>query len=230
MSSSRWAVATGRIRSTTSSWSRSMAGSWRAPASSASYAMATPTYDIWGAVDPAYRRRGLGTALLGWTMDHARVRASREDPRTPVHLRGFSEDTETGHRALLVAAGFETVRHFFLMLKAGLDDVPDAPLPEGLEIRAVAEDQWRTIFDAENEAFRDHWGHREMTDNDFRGTYRPRSSTPTCGSSPGTATASPASSRPGSGRGERATGGRAVAGSTTSACDVHGAGADSPGR
>ena len=131
----------------------------------------TPTYDIWGAVDPAYRRRGLGTALLGWTMDHARVRASREDPRTPVHLRGFSEDTETGHRALLVAAGFETVRHFFLMLKAGLDDVPDAPLPEGLEIRAVAEDQWRTIFDAENEAFRDHWGHREMTDNDFRATF-----------------------------------------------------------
>ncbi len=131
----------------------------------------TPTYDIWGAVDPAYRRRGLGTALLGWTLDHARVRASREDPRTPIHVRGFSEDTETGHRALLVRAGFETVRHFFLMLKAGLDEVPDAPLPEGLEIRPVAEDQWRTIFDAENEAFRDHWGHREMTDNDFRTTF-----------------------------------------------------------
>ena len=48
-----------------------------------------PTYDIWGAVDPAYRRRGLGTALLRWTMDHARVRASREDPRTAVRVRGL---------------------------------------------------------------------------------------------------------------------------------------------
>jgi mycothiol synthase len=130
-----------------------------------------PTYDIWGAVDPAYRRRGLGTALLRWTMDHARVRASREDPRTAVRVRSFSEDTETGHRALLAAAGFETVRHFFLMLRTGLDDVPDVALPEGLEIRPVAEDHWRTIFDAENEAFRDHWGHREMTDADFRRTY-----------------------------------------------------------
>ena len=130
-----------------------------------------PTYDIWGAVDPAYRRRGLGTALLRWTMAQARVRASREDPRTAVHVRGFTEDTETGHRALLEAAGFRTVRHFFLMRRTGLDDVPDAPLPQGLEIRPVAEDQWRTIFDAENEAFRDHWGHREMTDSDFRRTY-----------------------------------------------------------
>jgi mycothiol synthase len=130
-----------------------------------------PTYDIWGAVDPAFRRRGLGTALLRWTMDHARVRASREDPHTPIHVRGFTEDTETGHRALLEAAGFETVRHFFLMRRAGLNDIPDAPLPEGLEIRPVAEDQWRTIFEAENEAFRDHWGHREMTDSDFRRTY-----------------------------------------------------------
>jgi len=131
----------------------------------------TPTYDMWGAVDPAFRRRGLGTALLRWTMDHARRRASREDPHTIVHVRSFSEDTEAGHRALLSAAGFEAVRHFFLMLRTGLDDVPDAPLPEGLEIRPVREDQWRTIFEAENEAFRDHWGHREMTDSDFRRTY-----------------------------------------------------------
>ncbi len=130
-----------------------------------------PTYDMWGLVDPAYRRRGLGTALLRWTMDHARVRASREDPRTAVHIRGFTEDTETGHRALLAGAGFQTVRHFFLMRRTGLDDIPDAPLPDGLEIRPVVEEQWRTIFDAENEAFRDHWGHREMTDSDFRRTY-----------------------------------------------------------
>ena len=142
-----------------------MAGSWPARASSACVRDGGPTYDIWGAVDPAYRRRGLGTALLGWTMDHARVRASREDPRTAVHVRGFSEDTETGHRALL---GRGRVRD-------GPPFLPDAPdrarrrpgraLPEGLEIRPVAEDQWRTIFDAENEAFRDHWGHREMTDS-----------------------------------------------------------------
>ena len=130
-----------------------------------------PTYDLWGTVDPGFRRRGLGTALLGWNLARARVRASREDPLIRVLLGSFSEDTEIGHRALLADAGFEAVRHFFLMRRQGLDDIPDAPLPEGLEIRPVLEDQWRTILAAENEAFRDHWGHREMGESAYKATF-----------------------------------------------------------
>ncbi len=132
---------------------------------------AVPTYEVWGVVEPAFRRRGLGTALMGWTLGRARVRASREDPLTAVNLESFSQDVEVGHRALLAAAGFEAVRHFFLMLRPGLDDIPEAPLPDGLEIRAVTEDHWRAILEAENEAFRDHWGHREMTESVYRATF-----------------------------------------------------------
>ena len=130
-----------------------------------------PNYQIWGTVHPDVRRRGLGTALLGWNLARARVRASREDPLVRVELATFSEDSEVGQRALLAKAGFETVRHFFLMRRQGLDDIPDAPLPDGLEIRPVTEDQWRTILDAENEAFRDHWGHREMTESTYTTTF-----------------------------------------------------------
>ncbi len=130
-----------------------------------------PTYDIWGAVDPAFRRRGLGTWLLRWSLAHARERASQEDPGVTVAVGSFAEDTEVGHRALITGAGYRPVRHFFLMRRAGLESVPDAPLPEGLEIRPVRDDHWRTIFDAENEAFRDHWGHREMGDAAFRATF-----------------------------------------------------------
>jgi mycothiol synthase len=130
-----------------------------------------PTYELWGAVDPALRRLGLGTWLMGWALEHARVRASREDPGTPVDLGAFAEDREAGHRALLEATGFEAIRHFFLMRRHDLDDVPDTPLPEGLEIRPVTEDQRRAILDAENEAFRDHWGHREMGDSAYQATF-----------------------------------------------------------
>ena len=35
----------------------------------------------------------------------------------------------------------------------------------------MTDDQRRTIFDAENEAFRDHWGHREMTEGDYATTF-----------------------------------------------------------
>ena len=130
-----------------------------------------PTYQIWGTVHPDVRRRGLGTALLGWNLARARVRASREDPLVRVDLGSFSEDAEVGQRALLAKAGFQAVRHFFLMRREGLDDIPDAPLPDGIELRPVLEDQWRMIVAAENEAFRDHWGHREMGESDFKRTF-----------------------------------------------------------
>ena len=130
-----------------------------------------PTYQVWGTVDPGYRRRGLGAAFLGWNLARARVRASREDPGTRVNVADFAQDSEVGHRALLVANGLEPVRHFFLMRHTGLDDVPEAPLPEGLEIRPVTEADRRPILAAENEAFRDHWGHREFVDSDFLTTF-----------------------------------------------------------
>jgi mycothiol synthase len=130
-----------------------------------------PTYEIWGVVDPAFRRRGIGTALMGWSLARARVRASREDPGTPVNVGTFTQDTERDHRALIAAAGLTPVRHFFLMRRAGFAAIPDAPLPDGLEIRAVTEDQHRAIFDAEMEAFRDHWGHRAPSEGDYTTTY-----------------------------------------------------------
>jgi Acetyltransferases len=130
-----------------------------------------PTYQVWGTVDPNFRRRGLGSSLMGWTLGRARVRASREDPGTRVDLASFAEDSEAGHRALLATTGFEPVRHFFLMCRPGLDDIPDAPLPDGIEVRPVTPDQYRTVFDAENEAFRDHWGRREMTESQFKTTF-----------------------------------------------------------
>jgi mycothiol synthase len=130
-----------------------------------------PTYELWGSVDPEYRRRGIGTWLTGWALERARVRASREDPLVPVNFGAFSEDTETGHRAILATNGFVPVRHFFLMARDLSEPIPDAPLPDDLDIRPVTPDQWRTIFDAENEAFRDHWGHREATDRGFEATF-----------------------------------------------------------
>ena len=130
-----------------------------------------PTYEIWGVVHPDVRRRGLGTALMGWSLGHARVRATREDPGARVNVGTFSQDNEIAHRALIARAGLQPVRQFFLMRRPNLADIPDASIPEGLEVREVSEDQRRAIFEAENEAFRDHWGHRELDDGDYIATY-----------------------------------------------------------
>jgi mycothiol synthase len=125
---------------------------------------AAPMYDMEGFVLPEFRRRGLGSALLDWTVERIRQRAAIEDAGNNVTVEAGAEEQEVGHRALLEGAGFTPVRHFFLMRRAPLDDVPDAPLPAGLEIRPVTGDQRRPIIAAEFEAFRDHWGSRAMTE------------------------------------------------------------------
>jgi mycothiol synthase len=129
-----------------------------------------PVYEMWGVVAPAQRRHGLGSVLLDWSLARIRQRAGIEDPGVAVRVQGDAEDQETGHRALLARAGFEPVRHFFLMRRPTLDDVPDAPLPDGLEIRPVTEAQRRPILEAEFEAFEDHWGNRERSEDSFTTT------------------------------------------------------------
>jgi mycothiol synthase len=131
----------------------------------------TPMYKIDGEVHPDYRRRGIGTWLFDWTIGRSKTRAAVEDPDAKVKLTSWIEERAVGAVALLEGAGFEPVRHFFLMRRIGLDDIPDAPMPEGLEIRPVTEDQRLAILEAENEAFRDHWGHREMTASTYTTTY-----------------------------------------------------------
>jgi mycothiol synthase len=126
-----------------------------------------PVYELWGCVGPAQRRRGLGTVLLDWGLARIRQRTRIEDPGVAVLVQGEAEEQETAHRALLAGAGFEPVRHFFLMRRPRLDDVPDPPLPEGLELRPVTEEQRRPILEAEFEAFEDHWGSRERTEDSF---------------------------------------------------------------
>ncbi len=70
--------------------------------------------------------------------------------------------------ALLKGQGYQPVRYFFDMVRPTLDEIEVPDLPEGLEIRPVAgRDQMRQLFDADVEAFLDHWGGFDATDAAF---------------------------------------------------------------
>jgi ribosomal protein S18 acetylase RimI-like enzyme len=45
---------------------------------------------------------------------------------------------------------------------------PEAPMPPGLEVRPVEAEHIRPIFEASNEAFRDHWGIRDQSEEEYR--------------------------------------------------------------
>ena len=88
-----------------------------------------------------------------------------------IPVRAVVDQGETTHRALLERHGFEVIRHFFLMQRQDLASVVVPPLPAGLEIREVTPDQHRRIFDAEAEAFLDHWEARDLGDEQFATTF-----------------------------------------------------------
>jgi mycothiol synthase len=67
----------------------------------------------------------------------------------------------------LEAAGFSIVSYGAEMIRPSLEDIPDAPLPEGLEIRPVGPEDRRAVWEADREAFRDHWGFSEPTEDEW---------------------------------------------------------------
>jgi mycothiol synthase len=131
-----------------------------------------PMYEVSCHVEPAFRRRRIGAALHAWNIRRSHERAAHTEPGQPVTVQVHVEEGEVGNTALVVSRGFESVRRFYLMRRDLTAPIVAAPLPDGLEIRIVRPDQHRRIWEAENEAFRDHWGHREPTEHGFDRTYR----------------------------------------------------------
>jgi mycothiol synthase len=130
-----------------------------------------PVYEVWGKVRPELRRRAIGRWLFDWTVARARQRAADEDPEGPVTLGAHAGEQEAGAIALYEAAGLRPVRYFFLMRNDRLEAVEPVSVPSGLEIRPITPDQHRAIYDAGNEAFRDHWESHEHGEEGFRQTF-----------------------------------------------------------
>ena len=115
-------------------------------------------YRVDGEVDPPYRRRGIGRTLLEENERRLReLAASEASERTPI-FGSWTSERQAGDEALLGSAGYAPVRWFFDMVRPDLADVPEIPLPEGIEIRAIDRSGARQVWDADIEAFKDHWG------------------------------------------------------------------------
>jgi ribosomal protein S18 acetylase RimI-like enzyme len=94
------------------------------------------------------------------------------DPRPgPRELRSYALEIEPGATALYADQGYVPIRFGFEMRRSITGALPDHPLPAGLELRPVTPDHHRAIFDADDEAFRDHWGHRDLDEGDFRARF-----------------------------------------------------------
>jgi ribosomal protein S18 acetylase RimI-like enzyme len=123
---------------------------------------------------PDWRRKGIGTAMLRYLEDHLHQISQElldegvitED--TPRYFDTFASDTEIGKEALLKKARYKPVRFSYSMVRPLSEPVDVTPMPEGLEIRTVQPGQFRQVWEADQEAFRDHWGYVVGTEKNYQ--------------------------------------------------------------
>jgi mycothiol synthase len=125
-------------------------------------------YMFTGSMLPQWRRRGIGRALLHWAEGRLREIAATQPSARARTFRSFAAAQEVGLIALLEREGYTAVRYGFEMARSFTEPIPDLPLPAGVEVRSAAPEQYRQVFAAMNEAFRDHWSHSESTEEDYQ--------------------------------------------------------------
>ncbi len=128
----------------------------------------TRLYTHFGFLLPEWRRRGIGRAMLHW--DEARLReiAANHPGDAPRFFQAECADTESAKEALLSREGYTPVRHGFHMVRSLAEPITVMPLPPALEVRPVNPERYRALWEADQEAFRDHWGYTPGTEADYQ--------------------------------------------------------------
>lgn len=124
-------------------------------------------YENFGFVHPDWRRRGIGGAMHRHNEARLREIAAEHVGVAPKWFGSESANTDAGNLALLRADGYEPARFFYDMVLPSLAEVAAAPMPDGVVLRPVTRDQYRSIWLAAAEAFRDHWGESAWSEQDW---------------------------------------------------------------
>ena len=129
---------------------------------------------IEGWVRPDRRREGIGRSLLRWSERHAATLVDGGEtphPELP-HVIGFGAlESIPAAMAFAASTDFRPIRYGFQMRRPLDEPIPQFHLPAGIELRPVREEDHRTIYDADVEAFLDHWEPRERDEGDFEATF-----------------------------------------------------------
>jgi mycothiol synthase len=125
-------------------------------------------YHPFGFLHPDWRHKGIGSAMWEAGERRAYEIASTHPKETPKFLQAEPFESEKDLVALLERCGFQPVRYETYMVRDLSEPFPEAPMPPGPEVRPVKPEQLRHIFEASNEAFRDHWSPFDMSEEAYK--------------------------------------------------------------
>ena len=117
-----------------------------------------------GYVHPEFKGRGIGTYLLRTMETRAYEEMLLAEPDVRISLRSPINNRDQAAHELHRKEGYTPLRYYWRM-EIDLTAPPAfASFPEGIELRPfVREAHARLVLDAQNESFRDHWGHHDLS-------------------------------------------------------------------
>ncbi len=119
----------------------------------------------WVVAEASADHPGLEEAVFEWAEQRA-IEIARSHPAGVKRLAAWIDESSP-RRFLLRSRGFEVDSYGAILVRTSLEDVPERSLPEGVEVRPVEEGHLRAIWEADVEAFRDHRGYTESTEQDW---------------------------------------------------------------
>lgn len=133
--------------------------------------------DCWDVVDPpvqprvylsilpGYENNGVGQYLLGWSDRRTMEAILRVDKELRVVSLVHFYSTAESMIDLVKAHGYQLIRHYFRM-QIDMETSPPPPVwPEGIYLKPFdPERDMEAVYQADNEAFRDHFGFVEPSD------------------------------------------------------------------
>jgi mycothiol synthase len=116
----------------------------------------------WARVHPEYNGCGIGTHMMAWAEQRARMAPLKAPPEARVTLLGHCLRPDTAATELFRNSGFKLIRYSLRMV-IELNGTPPEPVwPEGVTVRSLVVGQDEpAALEAVNLSFRDHWGYVE---------------------------------------------------------------------
>ncbi len=117
---------------------------------------------------PAWRGQGIEPTLFHAMERQGRERVTAHSNDLPSYFSTEVLETQTVLEAVIQSEGYHAIRHYYNMVRPTLDDIPEAPLPTGVEVRPARPEHYRAIWEEMQEAFQDHWGYVPGTEENYQ--------------------------------------------------------------
>jgi len=124
-------------------------------------------YNTTGYIVPEWRGKGIGTAMLRHNESSLRAIAQQHPDGVPKFIQRMVTESQEDLAALLSNDGYRVVRYHYDMVRPIETPLPLAQMPVGLEVRPVRVENYRQIWDANQEAFAENWWHRPATEEEY---------------------------------------------------------------